>query len=191
MKIKLKGITALALAAVMGCSFSGCKKEKTNPNIKPEQLISDINEDGEKLSILIEVDKTTGDPVFDELYGYFVNDGENGQFYDIIHDKTIDFNDTFNNHFDVYYSTFEDVYFQPKAIVSKKDRQNYAANEGITFEDLIFQSDAYHSYSGSHTDYYTLDYNSSFKYFTPDCFTKFDAKTYFGDNKTLEKQKNN
>ena len=118
-------------------SFSGCKSnEKQNTEIENDYIVSNVNEDNQRLSILLEYDKENNIILKDEKYGYFINDDKNGKFYDVLNNETIDFNnELLNKYFDIYYINFENYYISD-TMISSDDKIDYTFNNGISIIEL-------------------------------------------------------
>lgn len=184
-----KGVATLLAATMIG-SFSGCKSnEKQNTEIENDYIVSNVNEDNQRLSILLEYDKENNIILKDEKYGYFINDDKNGKFYDVLNNETIDFNnELLNKNFDIYYINFENYYISD-AMISSDDKIDYAFNNGISIIELknyesklcgcrsIYSRDTIPS----------VDYKKFFDFHGErnSFFSKYDSKTYFKDNEDL------
>lgn len=106
----VKGVIALGLVGVMATSFSACKTTNFEDleNVSPEDKISLVDEDGNKLIVLAEKSKKDEYYEYGEMYGYVrVNDGKT-EFYDVLKKRTIDL-DACSKRFDYKYCDFTEI----------------------------------------------------------------------------------
>jgi len=101
-----KRILALSLAGAMIASLNGCNNKKEIYD-NTDKIVSDVNEDGFKLSVLVEKDYRNK-KIFNERYGYFNDD--NTLFYDVLHDETLHLDEEYFKFYNAYYTDFEYIY---------------------------------------------------------------------------------
>lgn len=179
MKKTTKRLMSLALAAIIGTSFTGCgsNKKQANTDNSKDSIVYDINEDNQKLSILLEVDSNDSSALWNEKYGYFINDNNKGKFYDVLNDETIDFNNEYYTaHFDTYYLDFEDFVYNCDYFTGN-ERREYALNKGLTKKSLLRIDGSFHSISD---ETYKIYFHNWLNYYSDD-FKEYNAETYFKD----------
>lgn len=141
----VKGVIALGLVVVvMTTSFSACKTTnfKDLENVSPEDKISLVDEDGNKLIVLAEKSKKDKyyEPV--EMYGYVrVNDGKT-EFYDVLEKRTIDL-DACSKRFDYKFCDFTEILLD-------RDYSDVVTNKYVDMNNLeIIAYSAYVKHDGS------------------------------------------